>query len=63
MEKKKTLNFSMTIIALILAVAIYKQYDFENQQFKKISLVILYSVTLAIAMFILVKDYFKKPTE
>jgi putative effector of murein hydrolase len=63
MEKKKTLNFSMAIIAFILAFAIYKQYDFEKREFEKISLVILYSVTLAVSMYILLNDYFKKPTE
>jgi hypothetical protein len=60
MEKQKKLNFSLLIIMFIIAMGIYKQYDFENHEFKKIGLVIVYSLTLLLAVYLLLKDYFKR---
>lgn len=63
MEKKKTLNFSIVILTFILAIGIYKQYDFDSHDFKKPALVVVYAVSLAAGIYLLLKDYFTRPKE
>ena len=61
MKNKKSLNFIFLIMAIIVGVALYKQFDFENLKFRQPGLAIVYGITFAFSIFILVKDYRKPP--
>jgi len=55
MEKKKTLSFTFGIIAIILGVTLFKQFDFENLKFEKTGLAIVYLIGFIISIYFLVK--------
>ncbi|MBL0740698.1 hypothetical protein [Chryseolinea lacunae] len=56
MEKKKTLSFTFGIVAIILGVTLFKQFDFENLKFQKTGLAIVYSIAFIISIYVLVKN-------
>ncbi|MCF6132576.1 hypothetical protein [Flavobacterium wongokense] len=56
MDNKKPVSFIFTIIAIILGVVLFKQFDFKELQFEKPALAIIYGITLAASIFILVKN-------
>ena len=56
MEKKKVVNFIFWIVAIILGVTLYKQFDFETFKFEKPALAVVYFLCFAFAVFILVKN-------
>ncbi|MBF8456117.1 hypothetical protein IV494_02890 [Kaistella sp. G5-32] len=57
MKNKKNLSFTFIIIAVILGVTLYKQFDFENMKFEKTGLAIVYLIGFAISIFVLIKNY------
>ncbi|NBA88322.1 hypothetical protein GVN16_21295 [Emticicia sp. CRIBPO] len=61
MEQKKGINFFFAIIAIILGSAIYKQFDFKSLTFEKPALAALYIIVFAASIYLLVKDYKKRP--
>ena len=61
MENKKFPSIIFIIIAVILGVALYKQFDRETLKFKNTYLAILYFGTFISSIFILIKDYANKP--
>lgn len=56
MENKKLLSFTFTIVAIILGVTLFKQFDFENLKFKNTGLAIIYLVTFAFSIYFLIKN-------
>ncbi len=52
----KTSNFSFAIIATILGVVIYKQFDFDTFKFKNTALGIVYVLVFLFSIFILLKN-------
>jgi hypothetical protein len=56
MEKKKTLTFTFSIVAIILGVILFKQFDFENFKFKKTGLAIVYIIGFIISLYFLIKN-------
>jgi len=60
MEKKKGLSFSFGIIAIVLGVILYKQFDFENFRFEKTGLAIVYLIAFVFSVFILIRNYRSK---
>lgn len=61
MANKKGINFFFGIIAIILGLAIYKQFDFENIKFEKPALATLYIIVFVLSIFFLIRDYKKRP--
>ena len=61
MENKKSLNFGLGIIAIILGVVLFKQFDFENLKFEKTGLGIVYLIGFAISMYFLLKGNKSQP--
>lgn len=61
MKNIKAPNFFFTIIAIILGVALFKQFDFENLKFEKLALSILYIITFIFSIYGIVKNYKRKP--
>lgn len=60
MEKNNLMTFTMSIVAIIVGVALYKQIDFKTMTVEKPALAVIYAVTFAGAVFVLVKNYGKK---
>jgi len=55
MKNKKTPNFFLIVIALILGQGIYKQFDFENLKFENPALSIIYIIVFVFSIYFLVK--------
>jgi len=51
MENKKGLSFPFTIIAIILGITLFKQFDFKNLTFKEPAMAVVYVIGFAIAVF------------
>lgn len=62
MEKSKAPIFTMWIVAIIVGVALYKQFDFDAMRFKNTALAIVYMVVFVFSVYVLVKNR-KKKTE
>jgi multisubunit Na+/H+ antiporter MnhG subunit len=60
MEKKKASSFIFSIIAIILGVTLYKQFDFKTFRFKETGIAIVYLIAFAIAMYVLIKNWRNK---
>lgn len=60
MKKNSTLVFVFTIIAIILGVTLFKQFDFQNLKFEKPALAVVYGITFIISIAFLLKNYKKK---
>ncbi len=60
MEPKRSLSFPFLIIAIIIGVTLYKQFDFQSLTFKKPAMAVVYFIGFAIAMYVLIKDFKKK---
>lgn len=56
MENKNTLRFTFSIIAIILGVVLFKQFDFETLKFEKPALAVIYSIVFVFSIFILIKN-------
>lgn len=52
----KASNFSFTIIAIILGVVIYKQFNFDTFEFKNNALAIIYILVFFFSIYILLKN-------
>ena len=65
MRNKKGLNFGgiyfWGIIAIILGIVLFKQFDFKNPKFDKPALAIVYIVVFIISIVFIVKDFRRKP--
>jgi uncharacterized membrane protein len=55
--KKGSINFFFAVIAIILAKAIYQQFDVQTMRFEKVWLSILYIVVFVASLFFLIKQY------
>jgi len=60
MEKNNSMTFTMSIVAIIVGVALYKQIDFKTMTVEKPALAVLYAVTFLIAVAVLVKNFRQK---
>jgi hypothetical protein len=60
MENKKTLSFPFIIIAIILGVVLFKQFDFQTLRFDKPALAIVYLIGFVISVYVLLKNSRKK---
>ena len=60
MENKKPITFVFWIIAIILGVILFKQFDFQNFKFKKPILAALYCIVFVFSVYYLIKNSKKK---
>ena len=56
MENNKAPNFFFGVIATILGVTLFKHFDFQNLKFEKPALDVVYLITFAISIYMLVKN-------
>jgi predicted ferric reductase len=61
MENNKVLSFAFTIVAIILGVTIFKQFDFENLRFKKTGIAIVYIIGFAVSIYLLTRNIKNQP--
>lgn len=60
MEKRKAPTFTFSVIAIILGVTLYKQFDFENLKFEKPALAVIYIITFLFSIYVIIKNRKKK---
>lgn len=51
MDKQKAPVFTFSIVAIILGVALYKQFDFETYRFEKTGLAIVHGCIYSVRLF------------
>jgi hypothetical protein len=61
MDSKKGINFFFAIIAIITGSKLYKHFDFQNLQFEKPALDVIYLIAFVASIIFLLKDYVKRP--
>lgn len=60
MENKKPILFVFWVVAIILGVTLFKQFDFKTLKFEKPELAILYIVVFAFSVYYIIKNSKKK---
>ncbi|MCP2028716.1 hypothetical protein L1276_003887 [Flavobacterium sp. HSC-32F16] len=64
MENKNNVPvFAFSIIAIILGVVLYRQFDFDTLKFEKPALAVLYLIVFVFSVFVLVKNVRKKRSD
>ena len=61
MENKKGINLFFAFIAFILGLTLFKHIDFKNLKFEDPALDILYLIVFVISIYLILKDYVKRP--
>ncbi len=61
MENKNNVPvFTFSIVAIILGVVLYKQFDFNTLTFEKPALAIVYIIVFVFSVFVLIKHFLKR---
>jgi len=61
MESKKGINIFFAFIAFILGLTLFKHIDFKNLTLKDPVLDILYLIVFVISIYLIIKDFTKRP--
>lgn len=56
MENKNTGSFIFKIIAIILGIVLFKQFDFQNLKFEKPWLAIIYIIVFVFSIYFIIKN-------
>lgn len=56
MDKKKAPIFTLRIVAIILGVVLFKQFDFKHLKFEQPALAIVYLIVFIFSVYILIKN-------
>ncbi len=60
MESKKAPIFALTIVAIIVGVALFKQFDFQSFKFEKPALSVVYGITFVFCAYVIIKKFRNK---
>jgi uncharacterized protein (DUF983 family) len=60
MKKKNPMTFTMSIVAIIVGAALYREINFRTMTVEKPALAIIYVITFLLAVFVLVKNFRKQ---
>jgi len=60
MKDNKAPVFVLSIVAIIVGVALYKQFDFDAMRFKNTALAIVYLVVFVFSVYVIIKNRKKK---
>lgn len=60
MENRKAPTFALSIAAIVIGVALFKQIDFQAFKVEKPALSIIYLATLVFILYVLIKEGKKK---
>ncbi|MCC9063335.1 hypothetical protein [Flavobacterium piscisymbiosum] len=55
MENKKSISFALLVVAIILGVTLFKQFDFKNLKFEQPALAVIYIIVFVCSIYFLVK--------
>ena len=61
MESRKGINLFFAFIAFILGLTLFKHIDFKNFTLKDPVLDILYLIVFVISIYLIIKDFTKRP--
>ncbi len=56
MKKKKGLSFTFSVVAIILGVTLFKQFDFKNLKFENTGLAIVYAIVFIFSIYFIIKS-------
>jgi len=56
MEKKKAIPFTLSIVAIILGVTLYKKFDFKTLRFEHNGLAIIYGIVFISCLFLIIRN-------
>ncbi|MHC0446083.1 hypothetical protein ACWA1F_11775 [Flavobacterium sp. 3-218] len=56
MENKKPITFVFWIIAIILGVVLFKQFDFKSLKFENPALAVIYIVVFVFSVYYIIKN-------
>jgi hypothetical protein len=56
MEMKKALPFTFSVVAIILGVTLFKQFDFKSLKFENTGLAIIYAIVFIFSIYFLIKN-------
>ena len=56
MENKKPITFVFWIIAIILGVVLYKQFDFQTLKFENPALAVIYIVVFLFSVYYIIRN-------
>lgn len=56
MENKKALLFTFWVVAIILGVTLFKQFDFQNFKFENTGLAIIYAIVFIFSVYYIIKN-------
>lgn len=60
MEKNKPLVFVFSVVAIILGVTLFKQFDFESLKFEKPALAVVYIICFLFSVYCVLRNFNKK---
>jgi hypothetical protein len=60
MEMKKAPTFTFSIVAIIVGVALFKQFDSKNLKFENTGLSIIYAIVFIFSIYLLITNFKKK---
>lgn len=60
MENKKAPTFALSIAAIVIGVALFKQIDFQTFKVEKPALSVVYLATLVFVLYVIIKEGRKK---
>jgi hypothetical protein len=55
MENKKPISFTLLVVAIILGVTLFKQFDFKNLKFEQPALAVIYIIVFLGSLYFLLK--------
>jgi len=60
MKNRGASNFFFGIIAIILGITLYNQFDYEHLEFKNPALAILYIIIFSTSIYFLIKNFINR---
>lgn len=60
-NKNQPITFVFWIVAIILGVTLYKQFDFQNLKFENPAMAVIYSIVFIFSVYYIIKNSKKQP--
>ncbi|WP_281631266.1 hypothetical protein [Flavobacterium luteolum] len=60
-NKNQPITFVFWIVAIILGVTLYKQFDFQNLKFENPAMAVIYSIVFVFSVYYIIKNSGKQP--
>jgi Ca2+/Na+ antiporter len=55
MENRKPVSFTLLVVAIILGVILFKQFDFKTLRFEQPALAVIYLIVFVVSVYFLIK--------